>query len=155
MSPPPTKSITTGRGGVSVSPRSLASQIPATRVPSADQREGNYNTKTATFLTTPGKTSVLHSADLPWVKVKLLLETAGPVAVSTAQSFSVTSGEGILLQTNLEREITLPKGSRLYITSTTVNRVSYVVEPIGWAEQILGAIMNGLAGIARTLSGKV
>jgi hypothetical protein len=143
--------ITRGRGGVSVAPRSLAAQLPKPKIPSEDQRAGSYKTKTATFLTTPGAISILCSADTPWVKVTMLLETGGPVSVSTAEDFSVTSGTGIALQTDIERVITLPKGNRLYITSPTVNRVSYIVEPVPWLEQILGAIVNGLTIVAKQI----
>lgn len=143
--------ITQGRGGVSVAPRSLAAQLPKPKVPSEDQRAGNYGTKTATFFTKPGVISILHAADSPWVQVTMVLETAGPVAFSTAADFSVTSGTGIQLTTGVERKVTIAKGSRLYITSTTVNRISYIVEPVAWAEQILGGIVNGLSIVGRML----
>jgi hypothetical protein len=140
-----------GRGGTSVSARSFTAQLPQPKIPSEDQLAGNYKTKTPTFFTKPGEISVLHSADTPWVRVSVMLETAGPVAISTAQGFSVFSGEGILLQTGVERTLTIPKGNRLYITSTTFNRVSYVVEPVPWLEQMMGAVINGLSMVAKTM----
>ncbi len=114
-------------------------------VPSPDQRAGSFVTRTFTYQTIAGGAiKTLYTANIPWARVKLLLETAGPVAVSTSQQFlPVLSGRGILLQTGVEREITLAKGSQLYVASPTVNRISVVVEPVPWLEQILGGIVHG------------
>lgn len=85
----------------------------------------------------------LYTGDRPWVQVKLLLETAGPVAVATKQKFTpVLSGAGRLLPTGGEVAFTLPKGKVLWIASTSINRVSVTIEPFAWLEQIYAADIN-------------
>lgn len=88
------------------------------------------------FTTTLGESVLFYSAD-QWVTVKLMLETAGPVAVSTrAEIVPVLSGKGRLLITNIPQEWVLPKGSRLYYAAENVNRIGWSVQPIPWMEQI-------------------
>jgi hypothetical protein len=88
----------------------------------------------------------LYTGDRPWVNVKVLLETAGPVAVATKQNFlPVTSGKGRQLRTGVEATFTLPKGARLWIASTAINRVSVTVEPFPWLEQLYAALANNAA----------
>lgn len=88
------------------------------------------------FTRATGDTSLLYSADR-WVKIKLTLETAGPVAIGTAATLEpVLSGRGRLLDTDEEYETYLPKGARIHIISETVNRVAVTIEPVPWLEQI-------------------
>jgi hypothetical protein len=88
------------------------------------------------FTTNLGESTLFYSAD-QWVTVKLMLETAGPVSVSTrAEILPVLSGKGRLLITNIPQEWVLPKGSRLYYGAENVNRVGFTVQPIPWMEQI-------------------
>lgn len=88
----------------------------------------------------------LYTGDRPWAQVTVLLETAGPVAVATKQNFlPVLSGKGRLLTTGQSAVYILPKGSRLYVAATAVNRVSVVVEPIPWLEQLYAASLNQTA----------
>jgi hypothetical protein len=115
--------------------------------PSSRTGTGENRTQSYTYFTrqpSPGEsTPILYNGDRLWVKVKLTLETAGPVAVGQNSQLSpVLSGKGTLLQTNVEREFTIAKGTRLYIQATGVNRVSVTIEPLPWLEQIVGLIMS-------------
>ncbi len=96
-----------------------------------------YRTEVFSYFTQPSlESALLYSAE-NWVVLKLFLETAGPVAVGTAASIvPVLSGHGILLDTDEEYVVTLSKGTRFYIASETINRVSVTIEPIPWLEQI-------------------
>ncbi len=127
-----------------------ARAMPTQPIPSANQLRGNYRTLTYTFLTVAGgEESVVYTADIPWAKVKLMLQTAGPVGVSTSQNFTpVFSGKGITLTTNQEVEIVIAKGNRLYIASPTLSRVRVIIEPVPWLEQLLGALLQGFDGVA-------
>ena len=106
-----------------------------------------YRTEVYSYFTRPtAETDLLYSAE-NWVRIKLTLETAGPVAVGTSHSLApVLSGRGRLLDTGVEFECFLAKGTRFYVTSQTVNRISVTIEPIPWLEQISGdmAMMLGL-----------
>lgn len=76
-----------------------------------------------------------------WVRLRLTLETAGPVAVGTRDSITpVLSGKGILLPTNVELQFSMGKGDKLYIAATAINRVRVIVEPIPWGEQIANMV---------------
>jgi hypothetical protein len=71
------------------------------------------------------------------VRIKLALQTAGPVSVGTSASLApALSGRGILLDPDVPFEAYLAKGTRFYITSETVNRVNVTIEPVPWLEQL-------------------
>jgi hypothetical protein len=96
-----------------------------------------YRTEAYSYFTDPSNDSQLMYSAENWVRIKLLLETAGPVSVGTAAQIApVLSGKGILLETGVPFETYLAKGTRFYITSQTVNRISVVIEPVPWLEQI-------------------
>jgi hypothetical protein len=83
-----------------------------------------------------GVSQLFYTAD-QWVRINLMLETAGPVAVSTrANIVPVLSGKGRLLTTDVPLEFVLPKGSRLYYAAENINRLAFTVEPIPWGEQL-------------------
>lgn len=90
-----------------------------------------------TYFTVVGGTHLLYSAE-SWVRIRLTLEDAGPVAVGdAAQLDPVLSGRGVLLDTDQPQEYTLGKGMRIYIAAeNAANRVKVVVDPIPWLEQI-------------------
>jgi hypothetical protein len=93
-------------------------------------------TEMFTHFTTPGTDFLLYQAE-SWVKLRFILETAGPVAIGTRDSISpVLSGKGILLSTGVEFSFYVGRGARVTISSTAINRVSFIVEPIPWLEQI-------------------
>lgn len=111
--------------------------------PQADQGRAEVRTYVSTYFTkiSADETQILYNGDRQWAKVKLTLETAGPVAVGVVQKITpVLSGKGIDLTTDVEVEIPVAKGTRLYIASTAVNRVKVIVEPSPWLEQITGLL---------------
>lgn len=96
-----------------------------------------YTTQIFTKFTEVGGTQLLYSAE-NFVRVTLLLEDAGPVAVGTLAVLTpVLSGRGVLLQTDVPfGPFTYAKGTRIYIAAESVNRVQVIVEPIPWLEQL-------------------
>jgi hypothetical protein len=86
------------------------------------------------------------------LKLRLELETAGPVSVGTREELGpVLSGKGILLTTGLEQEFVLGLGDRIFIIAETTDRVKLIVEPIPYVPEIL-ELMQKEAGISTTAS---
>lgn len=109
--------------------------------PQADQGRAEARSFFSTYFTRTIGTQVLYNGDRQWARVTLTLETAGPVVVGNQQSLTpVTSGKGQLLTTSLPVTFTIAKGTRLYIASTSVNRVKVAIEPVPWLEQITGLL---------------
>lgn len=80
--------------------------------------------------------SIIEDAS-SWLRVKLRLETAGPVAVGTNPDLGVVlGGHGALLGAD-EMEVVLKKNDDLYYVSNATNRVRVIIEAIPWQEQIL------------------
>ena len=108
-----------------------------------------YNTQTYVFFTAVNQNELLFTAP-GWVTVKLTLNNAGPVAISTSQDvLPVLSGRGILLVTGIEKAIALPKGNRLFIGAAAVNSVSVVIEPIPWLQTLALSIDRNTRSIVR------
>lgn len=104
-----------------------------------------------TYFTNRLGSQLLYSAE-DWVRVTLRLETAGPVAVSTAQEIApVLSGKGRLLPVGDEITFILPKGDRLFIVAASSNRVSWQIEPVPWLQQILMAMDQGFGATIKAL----
>lgn len=104
------------------------------------------------FTTTLGASQPFFTAD-QWVKVKLLLETAGPVAVGTrSQITPVLAGKGLLLTTDVPFEIFLPRGTILYYAAESLNRVNVTVEPIPWAQQLSGELRLITSAVGKAAS---
>lgn len=100
-------------------------------------------TRMFTYFTVAGETKLLYSAET-WVKARLVLENAGPVAVGTDQNLTpVLSGKGVLLPTNIEIEFYLSRGDRIFIAAEAINRVRFIVEPVPY----LGSIQSALDAI--------
>lgn len=138
-SPPPSHPARPGAG--------VANTAAASDFLSSERR-----TTATTYLTDVGGTKVLYPGDKRWAKVTLVLETAGPVAVGTAANLTpVLSGKGILLTTNVAKEIIIAKGDKLYIAATSVNRVQLVIESYPWIEQIAGTLTKVVDFIKRAL----
>jgi hypothetical protein len=122
--------------------------------PSPDPGQGHNKSSITTYFTKPPRvgeqTPVLYSGDRLWARVTLTLETAGPVAVGQMANISpVLSGKGQLLDTGVPTYFDIAKGTKLYIASTSVNRVKVSIQSVPWAEQITGllhAIMGRLMG---------
>jgi len=95
-------------------------------------------TKTLTLFTDPpdGVTRELHASPPgTWTRLKLTLETAGPVSVGTnANLGTVLSGQGILLLTGVEREWDLQDGDRIYYVAESINRVQVSIESIAYGD---------------------
>lgn len=127
--------------------------MPTQKVPSPIQNAGNYSTRMFTAFTVAGdEAKKIFQASVEWTRVKVTLQTAGPVAISTSQQFTPTlSGLGLILQTGIPVEFDLARGNDLFIASPNVNRVAVIVQPIPWAEQMLGGIVRGVAGIVQAL----
>ena len=125
-------------GQVSAPNRNIAT-APA---PEADQGRTESRTYAQTYFTkVSNETAILYNGDRQWARVTLELETAGPVVVGTQQKITpVLSGKGMLLVTNEPKTLTIAKGTRLYIASTSINRVTVQVEPLPWLEQITGTL---------------
>lgn len=95
------------------------------------------------FTPANNETRLIHTAE-DWTKIRVQLETAGPVAVGTLQDIApVLSGKGMQLITNVPREIVLSPGTRFYVVAGTINRINVVVESIPFLADIRDAI-NGL-----------
>ena len=70
------------------------------------------------------ETDIIYNGDMMWAQIILTLETAGPVAVgNSSQIVPVLSGKGQLLETGVPMAFNIAKGTRLYIASTSINRV--------------------------------
>jgi hypothetical protein len=113
------------------------------------QKKLTHHTEIYTLITQIGGTRLIYSAE-SWVKVRLNLETAGPVAVSTRQKLEpVLSGRGALLVTDEPMEFTIPKGDRLFYSATAINRVRVTIEPVPWLEQMLLNLEGIFSAISR------
>lgn len=146
----PTKEVSTSKIGVTAG----SSDRTAASVQPLNATQSDLLSQYSTYLTkNDGVTYLLYQADRRWSKVTLILESTGPVAVGDKSNLgSVTSGQGILLQTNVPRTFTIGKGSQLYIAATAVSRVNIAIEPFAWQEQIaafIAKIISILPGSAQ------
>lgn len=133
--------------------KEAARALPDSKGGETPKQLQTYRTEIYTYFTrATGVTDLLYSAE-NWVRIKLTLETAGPVAIGTSASLEpVTSGRGRLLDVNEEYETYLPKGTRIHIISETVNRVSVTIEPVPWLEQISNQQQANTSTISRVVS---
>ena len=133
--------------------KEAARALPDSKGGEPSKQLQTYRTEIYTYFTRPnGQTELLYSAE-SWVRLKLTLETAGPVAVGHSAALQPTlSGRGRLLDTGTEFEAYLPRGTRIYVISETVNRVSVTVEPIPWLEQISNEIAQGLVNVQNAIT---
>jgi len=117
--------------------KEISRALPSSKGGETPKQLQTYRTEVYSYFTVPSTGSMLLYSAENWVRIKLELETAGPVAVGTSAEIGpVLSGHGRLLNTNEEYEVTLSKGARFYVVSETVNRISVTIEPIPWLEQI-------------------
>lgn len=106
---------------------------------------GNQRTQIDTYFTAAPRageqTPQIYTGDRLWARVTLTLETAGPVAIGNSTKLQpVLGGGGILLVTNQPITLTIAKGTKVYVSSTGVNRIGRVIEPLPWLEQITGVL---------------
>jgi hypothetical protein len=151
---------TMARGAIAQVARELAGKSKEAARALPDSKGGEtakqlqtYRTEIYTYFTRAnGQTELIYSAE-NWVRIKLQLETAGPVAIGTSANLEpVLSGRGLLLDTSEEFEANLPKGTRVYIISETINRVSVTIEPIPWLEQISAEATHGYSTIGNRIA---
>lgn len=141
MPKPPTQTSSKIGGLKTLGNRAIAAVLaPSENIAAQRSEATTYFTK----VPQPGEPStVLYSADRLWTRVKLTLETAGPVAVGFKSQISpVLTGKGQLLETGKEMVFDVAKGNRLYIAATAVNRVKFTTEPLPWFEQIVAILMR-------------
>lgn len=113
------------------------------------------HTEIYTYFTEIGGTQLLLTAQ-EWLRVRLTLETAGPVAVGTRQQIDpVLSGKGVLLPVGQEVEFVLPRGDRLFITAASINRVKFITEAIPWLQAITAEISKNASTIVGALGSLV
>jgi len=120
------------------------------QAPSATIAGAELGTDVSTYFARPpidGQLPILYNGDRQYAQVILTLETAGPVAVGTRQQIlPVLSGKGMLLETGVPLSFFLAKTNRLWVATTSINRIKVVVQPIPWLEQfagLLGQIAHG------------
>lgn len=110
-----------------------------------------------TFVGSPdpsGAMPVLYNGDRNWAQVTLTLDTAGPVVVGNRANLApIFSGNGWTLTTGEPITFTIAKGTRLYIYSSSVNRVKVEIAPLPWLEQI-AAVAEGMLAQLRTITGR-
>ena len=133
--------------------KEIARAIPTSKMGEpAIQFQANH-TEIYTYFTQVGGSRLLYSSE-GWIRVRMKLETAGPVAIGTRQEITpVLSGRGILLDTDGEYETVLAKGDRLFMASETVNRVKFTVEPIPFLGQIAFELAANTRGVINALKG--
>jgi hypothetical protein len=86
------------------------------------------------FTDASGITRLLYSAPT-WIRVRLTLQTAGPVSVGTREDLgNVLSGQGVLLTTDEEIHWDLDREDRLFWVAESINRVRFSVERIAYGE---------------------
>lgn len=118
--------------------------VGSVQAPSPTIAGAELHTEIYTYFAKPpidGKTNILYNGDRQYAQVILTLETAGPVAVSTKQNILPTlSGKGALLETNVPLSFFVAKGNRLYVATSSINRIKVTVQPVPWLEQLAGLL---------------
>ncbi len=92
---------------------------------------------------------IIYNGDRLWANVTLELKTAGPVVAATR-----ADGKGLELTTNQPQTFRIPKGTRLYVTSPAVSRISVTVEATPWLEQITALIIRMVTSFENALTRK-
>lgn len=118
--------------------KELGRALPDSKGAETPKQLQTYRTWVTTFFTLGSiESELLYSAE-NWVRIRVSLQTAGPVAIGTVSEIvPVLSGKGIILDPDNDPwEAVLPKGARVYIASETVNRIDVTVDPIPWLEQM-------------------
>lgn len=95
----------------------------------------NRATEIRTILTEIGGSRLFYTAETQ-ARVRLRLETAGPVSVSTASDIEpVLGGRGGLLN-DVDMEFLLSRGDQLYYTAQAINRFRFVSEPVAVVQTV-------------------
>lgn len=142
-----------------IGPVSLNRNIAQAPSPSDQVGTGENRIQVSTYFTKALGTDLLYAGDRIWTRVRLVLLTAGPVAVGQFNDITpVLSGKGLLLVTGQPVSFDIAKGNRLFIAAQSVNRVSVSIEPYPWLETItglLGALVSRVASAPSALAGLV
>lgn len=154
---PPFRGVTNRPGTSKIGPVSTTRTIASAPAPSATMAGSDDKTFIDTFFTqvpVPGvEPPIIYNGDRVWAKVTLTLETAGPVAVGQQANISpVLSGKGQLLETDVPVSFAIAKGTRLYVASTSINRVKRVIEPLPWLENITGLVGQLVAALGASVA---
>jgi hypothetical protein len=118
--------------------KELGRALPDSKGAETPKQLQTYRTWVTTFFTLGSvESELLYSAE-NWVRIRVSLQTAGPVAIGTVSEIvPVLSGKGIILDPDDDPwEAMVPKGTRVYVASETVNRLDVTVDPIPWLEQM-------------------
>lgn len=143
-------------GGSKIPPVTMDRNVAQVAAPAATLGAGENKTSVSTYLTKASTTAdVIYDGDRQWAQITLTLQTAGPVAVSDKSSIApVLSGKGQLLQTGVPTKFFIAKGTRLYVLSSSVNRISLAIEPVPWLEMIAALLGGGRVHHAPSLQVK-
>ena len=135
--------------------QTLSRAIPTQPAPSSAGPGDVFNlTEPKTFITRPGAIVQLISAQQPWAKVTLTLETAGPVEVSSSSNWNFLNGQGQSLITNVPMEFTIAKGNNLYLQAGSAERVRFTLSPFPWLEIITQVLRGGFSSLATAVSAR-
>lgn len=144
---PPTAIVKAGPGMSKLGAANATSTnqtVASVAPPSPSVAGAELTTEMYTFFARPvtdGRFVVLYNGDRQFAQVILTLETAGPVAVSTKQQIDpVLSGKGELLETGVPLSFFLAKGNRVYVATTSINRIKVTIQPLPWLEQFAGIL---------------
>lgn len=114
------------------------------QAPSPTVAGAELKTEIYTFFARPapdGQLAIIYNGDRQYAQVILTLETAGPVAVSTKQQIlPVLSGKGELLETGEPLSFYITKGNRIWVATSSINRIKVTVQPLPWLEQLTGLL---------------
>jgi hypothetical protein len=145
--------------GVNTSTDRTIGTAPA---PSPALAGAEVKTEVNTYIAKPasdGTAAVLYNGDRQYARVTLVLETAGPVVVGTKQQlYPVTSGKGERLDTGVPFTFNIAKGDRIWVATTSINRIKVQIGPVPWLEQItglLGGIVSQVTGVLGGLVSKI
>lgn len=138
----PTAIMKPGPGMSKLGPNVSTNQTQGSvQAPSPSIAGAELTTEIYTFFARPtqnGQLAIIYNGDRQFAQVILTLETAGPVAVSTKQQIlPVLSGKGQLLETGVKLAWNLSKGNRLYVATSSINRIKVTVQPFPWLEQLV------------------
>lgn len=135
-----------------ITPAAATNRTQASMSPLMPTADNSRSDVFSYFTKNDGQTYTIYNGDRRWVKVTLTLRTGGPVAAGTRENLGiVTSGQGILLNTNESDDFVIAKGTKLYVAASAVSRVDVKIEPIPWLEEIAALVQNVLTTLAAAL----
>ena len=154
MSKLPTSIVKPGPGMSKIGPNvSTNNTQGSVQAPSPSFAGAELNAEVYTYFARPaadGTAAILYNGDRQHAQVTLTLETAGPVIVGTKQQlYPVTSGKGARLETGVPTTFYISKTNRIWVATSSLNRVSVTVQPVPWLEQITGLLTSIVSSIGK------